>query len=361
MSSVQARGATGAARRPTAFISSDYILDPWLGEIGARLRDLGYRVIDGPRQQPPEKIAFDRADWDPFFGHTDVVVMTTRSILPREILAHAPALRGVVFPTIGTESIDLQAANELGVVVANGPTPENFNSMAESTVLLMLALMYDLHGTERVLQENAPRPLTMRARMLKGKTVGLVGLGRIAAGVAERLASWGVRVVGVNRSMDSSRVPRGVELVGLDDLLRQSDIVSIHTTLTAETHHLIGAEQLALMKPSAFLVNTARGGVIDEPALVHALRTRRIAGAALDAFDLEPLPPDSALRTLDNVILTPHMIGHTQEIYAAIPRVAVENVERIMRGEAPLYCRNPEALPAWQLRLQRLLQQPAAE
>lgn len=351
--------AKADAQPPTAFISSDYILDPWLAEIGAQLRERGYRVIDGPRQHPPTKIEFKRADWEAFFGKTDVVVMTTRSLLPREVLEHAPALRGVVFPTIGTESIDLQAANELGVVVANGPTPENFNSMAESTVLLMLALMYDLHGTERVLRENAPRPATMRARMLMGKTVGLVGLGRIGAGVAARLANWGVRVLAVTRSMDPGRAPPGVELVGLDELLSHSDVVSIHTTLTAETHHMIGAEQLARMKSSAFLVNTSRGGVIDERALTGALRARSIAGAALDAFDAEPLPADSPLRTLENVILTPHMVGHTQEIYAAIPGVAVENVERIMRGEAPLYCRNPEALDAWKLRMTRVLKRAA--
>lgn len=336
------------------FISSDYILDPWLGQIGAALVNRGFELIVGPRQQPPTKTQFAERDWARFFGRAEIIVMTTRSLVPRDTLAHAPFLRGVVFPTIGTESIDLGAATELGIIVAHGPTPENFNSMAESTVLLMLVLMYDLHRSEQILRENLPRPDTMRARMLMGKTVGLIGLGRIARGVVDRVAGWGVPILACDPYVSPDDTPSGVQLVDLETLLRQSDVVSIHTTLTAGSRGMIGAAQLALMKPGAFLINTARGGMIDEAALYDALNTHRIAGAALDAFELEPLPMDSPLRSLDNVILTPHMVGHTREIFDAIPGAALDNIERIMRGELPLYCRNPEAAPAWRRRLAQL-------
>lgn len=337
-----------------ALVTCDFILDPWLDQIAQGLSDRGFDVIRGPKQKPPEKTRFQGADIDRYFGRSDLVVTTTRSLIDRDALQAARRLRAVVFPTIGTESIDQHAADELGIAVAHGPTPENFNSMAESTVLLMLALLYDLHGTERVLRDNLPRPAMMKARMLMGKTIGLIGLGRIGRGVVERLFGWGVQILVFDPYLPANAIPEGVKAVGLEEVLARSDIVSIHTTLNDETRHIINARTLALMKPSAYLVNTARGGMIDEAALVDALRQRRIAGAALDAFELEPLPADHALRTLDNVILTPHMVGHTQEIFDAIPGAAMDNIDRLLRQETPLYFRNPAVLPRWKDRLARL-------
>lgn len=343
-----------SAPRGVALVTSDFILDPWLDQIADGLRVRGFDVLRGPRQQPPAKTRFVGAELERCFSRSDLVVTTTRSLVGREVLTSAPRLRGVVFPTIGTESVDLDAANELGIAVAHGPTPENFNSMAESTVLLMLALLYDLHGTERVLRENLPRPARMKARMLMGKTVGLVGLGRIGRGVVERLQGWNVRVLVFDPYVSRDALPAGAEPAELDALLASSDIVSVHTTLTDETRHMIDARTLALMKPTAYLVNTARGGMIDEAALKTALAERRIAGAALDAFESEPLPSDHPLRGLDNVILTPHMVGHTQEIFDAIPPTAMENIDRLLRGEPPLYFRNPKVADRWRARLASL-------
>lgn len=341
--------------RGTIFVGSDFILDePWLREVSVELIGRGFEVIHGPEQRPPARTEFAPTDWPRFFGTADLIVMTTRSIVSGEILAQAPALRAVIFPTIGTETIDLAAADRLGIIVGHGPTPENFNSMAESTVMLMLTLSYDLHEKERILRESLARPKMTKAQMLMGKTVGLIGLGRIARAVVARLTGWGVRILAVRREVHTETPLAGVEIVSLDELLRQSDFVSIHATLNAETRHMIGAAQLAMMKPSAFLVNTSRGGIVDEAALVEALASHRIAGAALDAFDLEPLPVDSPLRALDNLILTPHMVGSTREVYEAIPPTLLENIERIMRGEMPLYCRNPWSEAAWRVRLATL-------
>jgi phosphoglycerate dehydrogenase-like enzyme len=341
-------------RPNVALITSDFILDPWLSQIATELRSRGFQVIAGPKQAPPAKTIFQKQDFDSLFRSTDVIVSTTRSLLPRDVLEAAPRLRGVVFPTIGTESIDLEAATELGIAVANGPTPENFTSMAESTILLMLALMYDLHQTERVLAESLPRPAAMKARMMTGKTLGLIGFGRIARTVADRLQAWDLRIIAFDPYLKQDQVPSWVQLVDLDTLLRQSDIVSVHTTLTSTTKHLINVGTLGVMKPTAYLINTSRGGVVDENALYEALKARKIAGAALDAFELEPLPRENPLRTLDNVILTPHMVGHTQEIFDAIPGAALQNIDRIMGGEPPLYLRNPDVLPSWKQRLAQL-------
>jgi D-3-phosphoglycerate dehydrogenase len=145
-----------------------------------------------------------------------------------------------------------------------------------------------------------------------------------------------------------------VELVGLRELLQASDVVSVHVALSAETHQLMGEDQFALMKPGSYFINTSRGGVVDERALEDALRAGRLAGAALDVFETEPLPADSGLRWLPNVILTPHMVGHSRELLEAIPRVAFENVVRILHGRTPLYVQNPRVLEAWGRRLQRL-------
>ena len=346
--------AADMASKGTIFVVSDPQLEHALEEIRVDLAGRGYRVIEGPESQPPEKTRFPPSTWARGFRATDLIVTTTRSILSRELLQAAPQLRGIVFLTSGTESVDLDAADDLGIAVGHGPFPENFSSMAEATIMLILALMYDLRGTEQVLKQNLPRPDTVRARLLQGRTVGLVGLGRIARGVAERLDGWGMRILASVSRPPPTAIPGNVELVDMPSLLRESDIVSIHATLNPQNHHLIGKPQFDLMKPSAFLINTARGGLVDEQALCAALRSGRIAGAALDSFELEPLPLESELRQLDNLILTPHMVGHTQDGRNAIARTVMENIERIMKGEPPLYCKNPQVLPRWQLRINTL-------
>jgi D-3-phosphoglycerate dehydrogenase len=344
----------------TIFISSDHIVDPWLEVIARELQAQGHRILRGPAQMPPAITEFASADWPRFFGATDLILMTSRSKVPREILAAAPRLRGIVFPSIGTESLDLAAATELGIIVAYGPTPENFLSMAEATVMLMTVLFHDLRKTEAVLRENQPRPRVLHAQLMMGRTIGLIGMGRIARAVVERLAGWRVRILAFDPHVSQAEAPPGVEMTDLPSLLRQSDLVSLHVTLSSETRHLIGQAELALMKPSAYLINTARGGLVDDAALVDALRVGRLAGAALDVFQQEPLPRDHPYRELKNVILTPHMVGHTREVFDAIPPTALENIGRIFRGELPLYPRNPEVLSRWHERLARLDEGPAA-
>jgi phosphoglycerate dehydrogenase-like enzyme len=280
----------------------------------------------------------------------DVLVAAGDTPCGRSLLRSAPKLRAVISPFTGTEGFDERAATELGILIANGQTPENSQSMAEATILLMLASLYDLHGSEAVLRGGLPRPPRSRAFMLRDKTVGLIGYGSIARAVSTRLAGWGARILAWSRTPDPAA---GVEWVELDDLLRDSDVVCVLLTLNAGTRGLLDATRLSLMKPSVALVNTARGGIIDETALVDLARERPEMRIALDTFAIEPLPADSPLRDLPNTILTPHMLGHTVESHAVLPGVAVDAVMRILAGEPPLYVRNPEVIPAWRSRWSR--------
>jgi phosphoglycerate dehydrogenase-like enzyme len=221
--------------------------------------------------------------------------------------------------------------------------------MAEATILLILASLYDLHGSEAVLRGTIPRPAHSRAFMLRDKTVGLIGYGRIARSMTVRLESWGVQLQAWSRRIDPDVSP-AVAWVGLDDLLRTSDVICVLLGLNDGTRGLLDASRLGSMKPGVVLVNTARGGIIDEAALVELARQRPAMRIALDTLATEPLPMASPLRDLPNTILTPHMLGHTVEGHAVLPGVAVEAITRILAGEPPRYVRNADAIPEWRRR-----------
>jgi phosphoglycerate dehydrogenase-like enzyme len=264
-------------------------------------------------------------------------------------MAASPHLRGVVSPVTGIEWIDVSAATNLCIVVANGQTPENTESLAEATILLTLAALYDLRGSEAVLRQNLVRPAQATARMLGQKTIGMIGFGQIARAMVARLVGWNLHILTHSRRVHTD-APSNVTWVGLDRLLTESDVVCVLASLNTETEGLLNAERLRLLKQGAVLVNTARGAIIDETALYEFALQRPDIQLALDTFAKEPLPPDSPLRTLPNAILTPHMVGHTQESLAAIPTTAVENVRRILASEPPLYLCNPYVLAHWRTR-----------
>jgi D-3-phosphoglycerate dehydrogenase len=269
------------------------------------------------------------------------------------MLIAARALRGIVSMVIGVDTIDIATAGKLGLVVAHGAMPENYIGVAEATVMFVAALSLALPKKEALIRSGAPLPEYMIGHMVQGQTIGLLGLGRVGHAVVERLSGWAVSILAVDPAVAPGSDPR-VEMVDLPELLHRSDFVSIHTTLTDDSRHLLGPAEFALMKPGSYLINTARGSVIDEPSLIEALRARRLAGAALDVFEDEPLALDNPLRAVDNVILTPHMIGHSEELLESIGSVGAENVRRVLRGETPLYVKNPDVLPAWTARLRAL-------
>ena len=278
----------------------------------------------------------------------DVLLVSGNFPCTRELMMLSPRLRAVVSPFIGTEGFDEAAATELGIIVANGHVPENYLSMAESTILLILASLYSLHWWENQLQQGLPHPSPVPGRMLRGRTVGFIGFGKIAQGMVARFAGWEINLQAYTPRLRTS--PPNVSLVSLDELLRTSDVVCILAPLNAETRGMLNLERLRLMKPDAVLINTARGGIIDEDALVQLANERPNFRVALDTFSVEPLPGSSPLRNLPNAILTPHAIGHTQESNDALPVAAIENVTRVLNGEVPRYLRNPQVLPIWKAR-----------
>jgi phosphoglycerate dehydrogenase-like enzyme len=196
----------------------------------------------------------------------------------------------------------------------------------------------------KALQMGWPDGAHIRGRMLRHRRVGLVGFGAIAQAVVKRLIGWDVEIVAYMPR--PKPLPSHVRSIDLDDLMRSSDIVLVLAALTAESRHLIDERRIGLMKPNALLVNTARGGLVDEAALVRAASNGRIR-VALDSFEIEPLPPDAIIRDLPGALLTPHCVGHTIETLAATRRACIDNVMAVLAGNPPPYTVNPEVLPRW--------------
>jgi phosphoglycerate dehydrogenase-like enzyme len=231
----------------------------------------------------------------------------------------------------GVNTIDVEAATERGIAVANMPGA-NAPSVAEGTVLLMLAALRRLPALDRATRQGRGWPLDPElgetVRDIGGSTVGLVGYGNIAKRVGEIVGAMGATVVHTSTRDDGRPGWRR-----LPELLAVSDIVSLHLPLTADTHHLLNRDAIALMKPSAVLVNTSRGAIADEDALVGALRDGRLAAAGLDVFEVEPVAAESALFDLDNVVLTPHVTWYTADTMRRYLVEAVANCRRRRDGE----------------------------
>lgn len=259
---------------------------------------------------------------------------------------------------VGYDNVDLEACTEHGVAVYITPGGV-MRPVAESILLLILALSHRLLEKDRMLRKGQWAESKHRlGREPRDRVVGTIGLGNIA-GEAIRL----LRVLDVRRFLafdpyaSAERAAElGVELVSLDELLCSSDYVLVNCPLTAQTHGLLGKAQLALMKPDAVLINTARGPIVDESALIEALSNQQIAGAALDVFEKEPLPPESPLVGMENVILTSHSIAWTEELFRDMGRIDCLGALSIYRGEAPANVVNPEVLtnPLFIEKLERL-------
>lgn len=249
-----------------------------------------------------------------------------------EAIAASPDLRVIARAGVGLDNVDVKAATEAGVMVVNAPT-SNIISAAELTVGHVLSLARKIPAAHASMRAGEWRRSAFTGSELFEKTVGIIGLGRIGALVAARLAAFGVTLVAYDPYVTPARASQlGVQLLGLDELLTVTDFVTIHMPKTPETTGMIGAKQLALMKPSAYLINVARGGLIDEAALAHALAQGRIAGAGLDVFVTEP-PVDSPLLSAPNVVLTPHLGASTDEAQEKAGISVAKSVRLALAGE----------------------------
>ena len=270
-----------------------------------------------------------------------ISAMRERTPFPRRLLERLPDLRLLVTTGPRNASIDVDAATELGIVVSG--TGSVSQPTAELTWGLILALL------RHIPQEDA---LTRRGRWettlgigLYGKTLGVLGLGNLGGQVATVGRAFGMTVVAWSHNLTQpAAAGLGAQLVTKEQLLSQSDIVTIHLRLSDRTHGLVGPTELALMKPTAYLVNTSRGPIVDEQALIDCLRHGRIAGAALDVFDQEPLPLDHPLLQMENTVLTPHLGYVTLETYHVFFRDIVEDITSFLEGH-PVRVINQQVLP----------------
>ncbi len=275
--------------------------------------------------------------------------LITSSALPvtAELMASAPLLEAVGRPGVGVDNVDLAGATAAGVIAVYTPDAPT-ESTAEHAVALMLALAKQVrHGDLTIRAAGFKHRRDYVGVELLGKILGVVGLGRIGRRVAEICGKGlGMRVLGY----DPYLAPEQVRALGaepcpdLDAVVREADFLTVHTPLVAQTRGLIGARELALMKPTAYLINVARGPIVDEQALLETLRAGRIAGAGLDVFDVEPIPYPHPLLELDNVVLTPHLASFTEDGNRKMGIGVAEQMLKALRGERPDFVANPEVL-----------------
>jgi len=261
-----------------------------------------------------------------------VALMRERTPFGRELIARLPKLRLIVTSGMTNRAIDLDACAERGIAVCG--TEGGRSAVVEIAWGLILALAHRIPFVDRDLR--AGHWQLGLGDVIGGKTLGLVGLGRIGARMAVLAPAFGMRVVAWSQHLTAERAAAcGAELVARDELFRQADVVSVHLVSSERTRGLVGARELAQMKPTAFLINTARGPIVDEAALVDALARGRIAGAGLDVYDAEPLPVDHPLRRLPNTVLTPHVGYATESSFRVFYPQMIEDIEAWMRG-API-------------------------
>lgn len=291
----------------------------------ARLRALGEVTVHTERGADREAELIRR------IGDAEVVInIRAHARFTDAVLAGCPRLRLISIWGTGVDNVDLEACRHRGVTVTNTPGV-NADAVAEHTIALMLAVTRRIPAMDRGVRAGEwPRGLLVQSR---GRTLGLIGLGEIGSRVAALGRALGMTVLAWTWRRDDARAARaGARPAPLEALLRESDVVSLHLRLTAETRGFLGRDRLALMKPAAFLVNTARGALVDKDALAETLREGRLAGAGLDVFHEEPAPAGDPLLALPNVVLTPHNAGMTREVIEAGLNRAVENIENFLRG-----------------------------
>ncbi len=277
-------------------------------------------------------------------GEYDAVVVRSETKITAEAIAAAKRLQIIGRAGIGVDNIEVDAATERGILVLNAPTG-NIISAAEHTIALMLALARNVPQANASLKGGKWDRKRFMGVELRGKTLGIIGLGQVGSEVARRARGLEMQVVGYDPFLPEERARvLGVKVIPLEDLLGQSDFISVHTTLTEGTRGLIGAEQLAMMKPTVRIINTARGGIIDEEALYRAVEEGRIAGAAVDVFVHEPAVGNKLVES-DRIVVTPHLGASTAE---AQERVAVDVAEQIiahLKGEPVRYAVNAPLIP----------------
>jgi D-3-phosphoglycerate dehydrogenase len=303
---------------------------------GKHLAEAGIDWLVGQCRTPETALSFARS--------ADIVmVQSVRKLMTRATIEGLANCQCIVRLGIGYDTVDVAAATERGILVCNTPlycVPD----VADHALALLLAAVRHIARQDRWIRaERWDRTGALPARRTHGSTLGFVGFGRIARTLARQVSGFGMQMLAYDPYVGEEAIAGlGAQKVDLATLLQRSDFLSIHVPLTSETHHLLGAREFALIKDGAFVVNTSRGPLIDEAALVNALRSGKLSGAGLDVMETEPLPEDSPLRELDNVTLTPHVSANSAEsvtdLYMAACQIAVD----VANGRWPASVVNPE-------------------
>jgi len=299
------------------------------------LREAGYEVtvsdFDGvlPREQLLEKVK----------GVDAILSLLTDKIDSEVMSAAGPQLKIVANYAVGYDNINLQDAAAHNVIITNTPDVLT-ESVAEHAIALMFALAHRIVESDQFMRDGKYvgwAPMLFLGNDLAGKTLGLIGMGRIGAAVAKRMCDgFGMKILYFDKTRNEDLEKQyKMEYVALDTLLKNSDFISIHLPLTAETRHLISAPQFKMMKKNAYLINTARGPIIDEAALVMALKAGEIKGAGLDVYEMEPKMAEG-LAELPNTVLTPHTASATEETRGAMSELAAKNIIAVLSGQPPI-------------------------
>ena len=295
----------------------------------------GVEILQAARRiDVDERPKIDPASLRSIVGGYDALIVRSRTHVTADVLAEAGRLKVIGRAGVGVDNIDVDAATRRGIVVLNAPGG-NTVSAAEHTMALLLAVVRHIPAAAEALRAGRWERSRFKGIELYGKMLGLVGAGRIGLEMARRARAFGMRVVAYDPYLLPERAAQArVELVTLPDLLESSDVVSVHCPLTEETRGLIGPREIEMMKPDAYLLNVARGGIVDETALAEALRTGRLAGAAFDVFAEEPAPRDHPLLGLENVVAVPHLGAATREAQRSVGIEICEAVrDALMRGD----------------------------
>jgi phosphoglycerate dehydrogenase-like enzyme len=277
----------------------------------------------------------------------DVLIVEV-NVLNEEVLRQVDSLQVIAVCRSGTNNIDIQCATEKKILVINTPA-RNAAAVAEWTIALMISIARNLYKGAHLIQKRDWKDMVktcyeLEGYELTGRTVGIIGIGSIGRTVAQRLRCWDMNVIGFDPFVSQIEVADlGINMTSLETLLAESDFVVLLAAATDENKGMINKERISLMKPSAYLINTARASLICESALLDALQNRKFAGAALDVHHKEPLPLDSPWLTMDNVLLTPHLGGATKDTITRHSRMIYEDLHRIINNEKPRNLVNPEA------------------
>ena len=276
-------------------------------------------------------------------GGYEAIIVRSRTKVTADVISRAAKLRVIARAGVGVDNIDVAAATKHRIPVVNAPAASTI-SVAELALAHMLALARHIPQAHASLKAGKWEKKQFEGTELYGKTLGLVGSGRIGAEVAKRAQAFGMRVISYDPYLPPKVAEeRGIRLTTLEAVLMDADFVSVHAALTDETRHMLGAKQLALMKKSAYVVNCARGEIVDEAALAAALKAGEIAGAALDVFENEP-PTGSPVLAIDTTSFTPHLGASTKEAQIRVGETVASDVLRVLAGQRPEFVVNADVL-----------------